>query len=300
MESSGYSFLSSFFHRLTLGSKLISEISFDLEKNIYTKKKSTLLIDEKHLFLSGLARCGTTSILRYLYETKRFASLTYADMPFVLAPNLWKHLSGNTSTTPSKERAHKDGIIINNASPEAFDEVFWKVFLNNSYILKDKLLLNKIPIETMEMYAEYITLINKRYSNGSPKRYLSKNNNNILRLSHLLQKFPNANFIIPFRDPLQHALSLQNQHQNFCSIHQDDRFALKYMNWIGHHEFGMNQKPFSLGNEKLLNEMMHYKKDDINFWLLTWLNYYSFLFTIINYLKLMIDERHTLLFRVCL
>lgn len=283
MESSEYSQLSKSLHHWALGSNVIAEISHDVEKSLFSPREKTLPVSEgKHLFVSGLARSGTTFLLSFLHESGQFASLTYEDMPFLLAPNLWKRLSRSSSVSPIKERAHKDGILVNNESPEAFDEVFWKVFLNNKYISKDKLLLNKIPLKTMEMFAEYIALINKRYSSRSPKRYLSKNNNNILRLPYLLQKFPNAKFIIPFRVPLQHALSLQNQHQHFCAIHQKDHFALLYMNWIGHHEFGLNQKPFFLGNEELFNEMMQYEKEDINFWLLTWLNYYSYLLTIVN------------------
>jgi len=283
MESSEYSRLSKLLHYWALGSRVIAEISHETERSLFSSRKETLSVSEcKHLFVSGLARSGTTILLSFLHESGQFASLTYEDMPFVLAPNLWKRLSGSSSGSSFKERAHKDGILVNNESPEALDEVFWKVFLNNSYITKDRLLINKISSEIMERFGEYIALIAKRYSNGDTKRYLSKNNNNILRLPYLMQKFSNAHFIIPFRDPLQHALSLQNQHQHFCPIHQKDHFALQYMNWIGHHEFGLNQKPFFLGNEELFNEMMQYEKEDINFWLLNWLNYYSYLITIFN------------------
>lgn len=283
MEGSEYNRLSKLLHRWALGSVIVSSVSFDIEKSLFSSKGKALSVSEgKHVFVSGLARSGTTAILSYLHESCQFASLTYADIPFVLAPNLWKHISGGSSVSPLKKRAHNDGILVNEESPEAFDEVFWKVFLVNGYILKDKLLINEISSETIELFGEYIALVIKKNSDKSSKRYLSKNNNNILRLPYLLQKFPDASFIIPFRNPLQHALSLQNQHQHFCTIHKKDHFALNYMNWIGHHEFGLNQKPFFLGNEELFNEMMQYEKEDINFWLLTWLNYFSYLLTIVS------------------
>ncbi len=278
MAVSDYNCSAKLLHRLALSTKTILEIGFEVEKVLFYKRvESQAINNKKHLFISGLARSGTTTLLRYLHQSDQFASLTYSDMPFVLAPNLWKWLFGRSFKSNPKERSQMDGILVNNESPEAFDEVFWKVFLNNNYIKEERLLINEIPFETMDLFGEYVSLVIKKYQKGGKKRYLSKNNNNILRVSFLLQKFPNALFIIPFRDPLQHSLSLLNQHQHFCSIQQKDRFALKYMNWIGHYEFGLNQKPFYLGNEELSNNMMRYKKEDINFWLLSWLNYYSFI-----------------------
>ena len=40
-----------------------------------------------------MARSGSTILLNSIYKTDIFASLTYADMPFVLAPNLWSKIS---------------------------------------------------------------------------------------------------------------------------------------------------------------------------------------------------------------
>lgn len=49
-------------------------------------------------------------------------------------------------------------------------------------------------------------------------RYLSKNNNNILRLEALATSFPDALLIHPFRDPLQQALSLLSQHRRAARL----------------------------------------------------------------------------------
>ncbi|MBI5218333.1 MAG: sulfotransferase [Bacteroidia bacterium] len=276
MDGSGYNFLMRLFHRTALGSKTISEISFDIEKSIFLRKHINRITDGNHLFVSGLSRSGTTALIRCLYETKRFASLTYADMPFVLAPNLWRKLRSGQTNTEYKERAHKDGIFINSESPEAFDEVFWKVFLNDNYIREDRLLINDISSEIIGWFGNYIDLILIKNYQGNKLRYLSKNNNNILRLSPILKNFPNSRVIIPFRNPLQHALSLLNQHHNFCNIHKKNRFALNYMNWIGHHEFGLNHKPFFLDNDVIFGQMLKYDTEDINYWLLNWLNYYTY------------------------
>jgi hypothetical protein len=45
------------------------------------------------------------------------------------------------------------------------------------------------------------------------------------------------------------------------------------MNWLGHHEFGLNAKPF------ILNEKSHssiYNKENIEYWLERWVDYYSY------------------------
>ena len=76
-----------------------------------------------NVFVAGVARSGTTILLNAIYDSDEFASLSYADMPFVLAPNLWSKIS-STSKHLIKERAHGDGIKVSSDSPEAFEEVF--------------------------------------------------------------------------------------------------------------------------------------------------------------------------------
>lgn len=276
MHAQDYNLFSKLLHNVLLGIKPVAQMGFEIERMLFAKGDLSHVTDGKHVFVSGLARSGTTILMRSLYESESLASLTYEDMPFVLAPNLWKQMSSKKSSNALKERAHKDGILINDKSPEALDEVFWKVFLEDNYIQKDRLLINKIPSEILDLYDLYIHLILKKNFDGARLRYLSKNNNNVLRLNALFQKFPNAFVIVPFRDPLQHAISLLTQHHNFCDIQRKDKFTLNYMTWVGHHEFGLNQKPFYLEDDLLFRRLTEYDKRDINFWLLTWLNYYSY------------------------
>ena len=274
MESSDYNSLSKFFHHLSLGSKNVSELSFDLDQKLFSKKKKNIQFKDNHLFISGLARSGTTVLLEILNQSEEFISLTYSDLPFILSPSINSKLIKNKKKTELKERAHKDGIFVNNESPEALDEVFWKVFLNDYFIKKDRLIVNSISGEILDKYKNYVERIT--YNNGQPKRYLSKNNNLVLRFDSILKLFPNSTILIPFRDPLQHAISLLSQHLHFSELQKKDPFSLKFMNWLGHYEFGLNQKPFYLDNDRIFNELKNYTKDDINYWLLSWLNYYHF------------------------
>ena len=85
----GYSFIDRLLHRVALGISWISEIAFDIEKfTINSKVKQP-----QAYYVTGLARSGTTMLMRALYSTDSFASLTYNDMPFVLSPNIWGKLT---------------------------------------------------------------------------------------------------------------------------------------------------------------------------------------------------------------
>ena len=83
------------------------------------------LVSKQHVFISGLARAGTTVLMRKFHATGLYRSLTYRDMPFVLAPNLWRRLSLiSRREIENAERAHGDNLFVNIDSPESLDEVF--------------------------------------------------------------------------------------------------------------------------------------------------------------------------------
>ena len=130
-----YSALQRFLHRIVLSSQLMREIMFDVEQSIFLKKDDNF--DDDHVFVVGLARSGTTILLNAIYQSNQFASLTYDDMPFILAPNFWAKISPRKSHGELQERAHGDGVRVSTNSPEAFEEVFWKTFVDNSKISEE-------------------------------------------------------------------------------------------------------------------------------------------------------------------
>ena len=83
--------------------------------------------------------------------------------------------------------------------------------------------------------------------------------------------FPNAKFIIPFRHPLQHSISLLNQQNNFTKLQNDEKFILNYMNFLGHNEFGLNHKPW-------FKPEFYFNENDINYWLEQWTKFYDFIY----------------------
>lgn len=265
-----YSTAAKLLHHLALGSRLVGELSFDMEQALNRVDPSA--VGTSPVFVVGLARAGTTILLRSLYQSTAFRSLTYRDMPFVLMPAIWQKLSSHFQQDMSAvERAHGDSIAIDFDSPEAFEEVFWRTFHGSDYIEDAFLSCQRLDHSSCDKFRRYVASVIASSKEKGGKRYLSKNNNNLLRLAGLRKAFPDAVVIIPFREPVQHALSLLRQHRNFVAIQREDSFALKYMNWLGHHEFGLNHKPFRFPGQRLPAA----DPNSVEYWLELWVGAYN-------------------------
>lgn len=219
---------------------------FDVEQSVFLKKDDNF--DDNHVFVAGFARSGTTILLNAIYQSDQFASLTYDDMPFILAPNFWARISPRKSHGKLQERAHGDGVRVATNSPEAFEEVFWKTFGDDLKIRE-------------EFFIKFISLILKK---NNKLRYLSKNNQNIRRLILISEIFPRSKILIPFRDPLQQAFSLFSQHMKFVKEQNEDAFVRDYMKWIGHSEFGLDYKMIHPSN------LLYPNEKELNHWLEQW------------------------------
>jgi hypothetical protein len=220
----------------------------------------------ERIVISGLARSGTTSLLRELLNNDLTCSLTYKNMPLILAPNMQKLLGYFYKTTADEvERSHQDGIMINSTSPEAFDEVFFQVYESQSYTFNNH--LNEYKSNHINSYIEFI---NHFSITNNKNIYITKNNNHILRLKQIIES-KKFKILITFRDPLTHSASLEKQDLIHSNLQKKDFFILNYMNYLGHFEFGLNKKYFKFKNFKI--NVLDY--DGINYWLAQWINYYD-------------------------
>jgi len=245
-----YSWLEQKLHQFALSSQFMREVTFDFESTKISSSRET----GEHIFITGLARAGTTILLNALYKSNLFASLSYSDMPFVLAPNLWSKISFKRGDLKLKERAHGDGIKVSTESPEAFEEVFWKTFAHEE---------NEELEEKLRIYISNIV------HNYKKERYLSKNNQNIKRVEMISSIFNQSKILVPFRTPIQHAYSLLTQHKKFIEDSKKDEFISKYMKWIGHTEFGPNYIPIHNQDLNFRNYL------EINHWIEQWYLTYS-------------------------
>lgn len=272
MSDPGYRFLDRLLHRLALQFGSIAKMSFDMDQSTINTDPAEI-ISNRHVFVSGLARAGTTVLLRRFHATGLYRSLTYRDMPFVLAPNLWQRLSAiSKREIKSAERAHGDNLLVDIDSPESFEEVFWRFSAGEEYLGNESLRPHEPDEEVIQQFIRYVNAI---LSTSRPYRglYLSKNNNNILRVGAIRQAFPNALILIPFREPLQQAQSLFRQHCRLSELQSGDEFILSYMAWLSHHEFGLDHRPFRFGEAV----SSPYAVTTLNYWLHLWMETYAWL-----------------------
>jgi hypothetical protein len=269
---------------MALEINLVRSASFELEKATFLKKatRDPHIVDQP-VYVMGLARSGTTIVLEILEKAGPFHSPTYRDMPFVLCPNFWQGLTKHSRLNAKlAARAHGDGIAIGFDSPESFEEVFWRTACETQ--AGPALAYVHISQDDLADFASYRQLSLRaalQNNPGQPQnlhtlptpqglRYLSKNNNNVMRIQQLSDQ-AGAHLVLIIRDPLATAWSLYRQHQRFVEIQADDEFVRAYMRWLGHHEFGQGHKPLAIGSQHLqdLNPMQP------DYWLTYWMGTYQ-------------------------
>jgi len=190
-------------------------------------------------------------------------------------PDIWRPVNRGKSDGPS-ERKHGDGILVDFDSVEAIEEFFWKAVSDDAYIGKDALRFDTINASKIVAFNDYVAAVIRCHPDAEAPIYLAKNNNHVVRLAALLDQLTDAHFIVPFRRPVDHAVSLMNQHDRFSSLQREDGFVLEFMDWLGHHEFGLHAKWFDLGQPELTALIAQYPRFEINHWLAVWLNYYTY------------------------
>lgn len=271
--SSRYGFLAKLLHKAAFNSVKLQLNLAENETEQHQGQLDAIAID-KPVYITGMPRAGTTILLEVLAKTGCFSYHSYQDMPFVLTPLMWANFSQKFAHSDElQQRAHNDGIMINQQSPEAFEEMLYMAhfadFYQGDWLSCDA---NFSTAKFEQFYRQHLQKL--IFRDGGNRRYLAKNNLNICRLGHIRHMFADARLVVPFRQPLQHAYSLWYQHRHFSKLHQTDGFARQYMAGIGHFDFGDNLKPINF-NHWL--EHCEYEQDELDFWLAYWLHGYQYL-----------------------
>ena len=269
--ASDYSALDRAMHRLAFASPAIQETAADIETLLYGKTFRHVGVT-RPIFVTSLPRAGTTLVLELLARVPGIATHTYRDMPFVMAPILWDALSrGFRKASGLRERAHGDGMVVGYDSPEAFEEIVWRSFWTTKYG-SDRIALWSDDEDAVEFRNGFMDHIRKilalRSQNGPLGRYASKNNANIARLGFLRKLFPDSVLLVPFRDPIGQAVSLLQQHRRFGERHAHDAFARRYMDDIGHLEFGELHRPIQF--DGMDDVRAQYEPDTLDYWVAYW------------------------------
>ncbi|MEO0974871.1 MAG: sulfotransferase, partial [Pseudomonadota bacterium] len=171
----------------------------------------------------------------------------------------------------ARPRAHGDGLHIHLDSPEAFEEVLWKMYWPEKY--RGNLIAlwraadqQSVANRFIQRHMQKISAARATVDCDTP-RYCSKNNANIARLSYLGEAFPDCRVVIALRQPRSHAASLLRQHHNFRVKQAEDEFVRRYMRDIGHFEFGLLHQPVAFAG------FDHQRYDALtpDYWLAYWI-----------------------------
>ncbi|HEV3009119.1 MAG TPA: sulfotransferase [Burkholderiales bacterium] len=206
---------------------------------------------EAPVFVTGLARSGTTMVLTLLAQADGVATHRYRDFPFLCVPLAWNWLQDRLGGgEQAVERPHRDRIRITKESAEAFEEPIWQDFFP---WVHDAARCH--VMDGRESHAEFEAFFTSHLRKilwlRGGRRYVSKGNYNLARIEYLARLFPTARFVVPVRAPLAHVRSLGEQHALFCRYAQGDARVPRYLAAAGHYEFGPQRRPVNFDPAKV-------------------------------------------------
>ncbi|MCA9265045.1 MAG: sulfotransferase [Planctomycetales bacterium] len=208
----------------------------------------------KPVYVTGLARSGSTILLEILATHSEVATHRYRDFWTLYTPYWSAKSQRHVAPSEAVERSHGDGIMITPDSPEAMEEILWMSFFPK---LHDPAVANVLTDDTSNLNFEqfYRDHIRKLLLVRKRSRYVAKGNYNLTRLSYLHKLFPDAHFVIPIRDPRDHIASLQKQHELLIQAARVHPRSVTYLDRVGHFEFGQHRIPLNTGSREAVDQI---------------------------------------------
>jgi len=251
----------------------------NLETSVLADEIGGIAID-RPLYVTSLARAGTTIVTEMLERHPDVTSHRYSDFPNCWTPYWRNHLLRATrrETPALQERAHHDRIQVSNDSPEAVEEVLWMYFFPGAHDSRASVVLgNSTSNPAFEDF--YRAHVRKLLAVRGCSRYLAKGNYNITRLAYLRRLFPDARFVIPLRDPVHHIASLAKQHALFTSASAEDPRVARLLALSGHFEFGPQRQYVHCGDDAAAQAIGACWADgrEVEGWARYWASTYSLL-----------------------
>ncbi len=256
-------------------------LSFFLDKleTIATRNDINKLHVDRPIYITGLARSGTTITLEMLSKHPEVASHRYKHMLMPYLPHWFSRIAGNTNIFMKPvERVHRDGIIINRESPEAVEEMFWQKFFDDIHNENISNVLDGI-VSNPKFERFYRNHVRKLMVNQRSRRYLTKNNYNVTRMEYLLRLFPTSKFLLLIRNPVNQIASLIKQARLFVKLEKKDPLLGDWWKILGHREFGYQRVCINVGNNELIQEirkLWRNKKTYVKGWATYWSSIYNF------------------------
>ena len=240
---------------------------------------------DRPIYITGLARAGTTIILEMLNKHPFLASHKYKHIPMPFLPHAFGQFSElSRFYTKPIERVHKDGIFVTRESPEAIEEKFWQHFFNNNHNEEiSNVMSGAISNPKFEQF--YRNHIRKLLINQKGSRYLAKNNYHITRLEYLLRIFPNSKFLLIIRNPVNHIASLIKQTRLFKKMEEKIPLLIDWHKITGHSEFGHYQLCINAGDNELIHKIRRLWKNEKTYvkgWAYYWSSLYDYVMNLLE------------------
>ncbi len=233
------------------------------------------------IYVSGMARSGTTITTTMLAQHPDTVTHTYAHVIFPYAPYIWKKLADVVPVqTEETERVHQDNLKVNKHSPEAVEEGFWKKSFPQLHDETQSNILTEHH-NNSQFIRFYRNIMKKTILlNNKQGRYLTKNNYIITRFNYLLKYFPDVKFVLLVRNPISTIMSSIKQCRIIGDVESQNAKLLRLTQIMGHHEFGPYRIGINLGNQKIMNKVRRYWNagDEISGWAMYWGHIYEYIY----------------------
>lgn len=236
------------------------------------------------VWISGLARSGTTILLEFLAALPGVATHQYRDFPFLHTPWWWRTFLDRASPPTGRgneqprERAHADGIRVTPRSPEAMEEVLWMSFFDRLHDPGRSQVLERAEVERRPEFLEFFRdHIRKLLLVEGAERYVAKANYNLTRLPFVQEAFPDARFVVPIRSPEAHVASLRKQHRLFLEAAEEHPRSLAHLDRVGHFEFGAHRRPVHAGDPEAVARIQAdwREREELRGWARYWAHLYG-------------------------
>ena len=235
---------------------------------------------DKPIYITGVARAGTTIVLEMLSKHPDLASHRYKHLLMPYIPHWFSQITKLTKFyTKPFERLHKDGIFVTRESPEAVEEIFWQEFFKNSHNENvSNLIGGNVSNPRFERF--YRNHIKKLIYSQNASRYLAKNNYSLTRLEYLLEIFPSSKFLLIIRNPINQVASLIKQTKLFMKIEHKKPILHEWLSMLGHHEFGNWQTCINVGKIEIIQDIRKLwgkKATFVKGWAYYWNSLYNYI-----------------------
>jgi hypothetical protein len=248
------------------------------ESLVLRKQMADFEIDSP-IYVTGMARAGTTITLEMLSQHPSVASHRYLHMVLPYTPHFIQLAANVLPLMKSPvERLHKDRMLVTRDSPEAVEEIIWQRFFSSIVDESQSNILDSTSSNPdFEMF--YREHLRKLLFNQNAARYAAKNNYNVSRMEYLKKMFPDVRFIIVVRNPFDHIASLAKQDMILRSLESADPRLLDWTKIIGHREFGSARIIINLGSSETverIRRLWNSKDTYARGWAVYWNAVYSF------------------------